>query len=31
MVETVMGGLKFEVAAVVRIVWSCVNRKLYSL
>ena len=30
-VETVVGGLKFEVVAVVRIVWSCVNREMYSL
>ena len=30
-VETVVGGLKFQVAAVVRIVWNCVNRELQSL
>ena len=29
--ETVGGGSKLEVVAVVRIVWSCVNGELYSL
>ena len=30
-VETVVGGSKLEVVAVVRIVWSCVNGELYYL
>ena len=30
-VETVVGGSKLEVVAVVRKVWSCVNGELYSL
>ena len=30
-VETVVGGSKLEVVAVVRIVWSCVNGELCSL
>ena len=27
-VETVVGGLKFQVVAVIRIVWNCLNREL---
>ena len=30
-VETMVGGSKLEVVAVVRIVWSCVNGELYTL